>query len=287
MQTETSTFLMIGLPEAGKTSFLLALDEMLQEPPTTEALRGYGLAADRSYLERFKSVYRRGEKLKKTERKLQGAPTELWFEEPSSGKRGKLFLPDVDGELFQDQWADRQWELSYKDSLRNISGILLFVRADLQASNQEMLGELAALMPEESAKVPFNPKKASAQVQLVEVLQFIACSDLELPRLRVAVIVSAWDTVLKPNNLQPKHPARFLEREWPLIDQYLRTNPEHFQFEIYGVSALGGNEEELKVLSDLPPQQRVAIVHGDDQSRDLTLPLKWLMAVPGEVEDAS
>ena len=62
------------------------------------------------------------------------------------------------------------------------------------------------------------------------------------------MLISAWDTVERPGNLQPKNPDRFLAREWALLEQYLRANPENFTVKIYGVSALGGTEEELKEL---------------------------------------
>jgi len=281
MNDKTHTFLMVGLPEAGKTSFILAVDDLLQQPPTAESLRSYGLAQDRSYLERFKAVYRRGEKLKKTERNIQGPPPELLFEDPINGQRGRIFLPDVSGEVFQDQWADRKWEISYKNDLRGLSGILLFVRADLPASNQEMLGALAKLPESERKALPFDPKKAGSQVQLVEVLQFIATSGNIARPLKTAVLISAWDTVLKPENLQPKEPVLFMEREWPLLNQYLRTNTESFRTHIYGVSALGGTEEELKTLNDIAPQERVRIVDSGEPSRNLTLPLQWLMRSEG------
>ena len=277
MEDNTHTFLIVGLPEAGKTSFILAVDDLLQQPQTAESLRSYGLADDRSYLERFKAVYRRGEKLKKTERNLQGPPPELLFEDPISGQNGRLFLPDVSGEVFQDQWVDRKWEISYKHDLNGLGGLLLFVRADVPATNQEILGELTKLPIDERKAIPWDPKKASPQVQLVEVLQFIATRGSLSSPLKIAVLISAWDTVLKPGNLQPKEPEPFMAREWPLLDQYLRTNERSFTTRIYGVSALGGTEEELKTLNDIPPQERVRIFYGNQVSRNLTLPLQWLM----------
>ena len=158
--------------------------------------------------------------------------------------------------------------------------MLVFVRADTPASNQEMLGVMATLPENEGKPVPWDPRKASQQVQLVNVLQFIAVSGEISRPLKAAVLISAWDTVEKPANRQPKNPDLFLNREWALLDQYLRANRDTFVTSIYGVSALGGNEEELRgELGKLPPPDRVKLVEGTESSKDLTRPLRWLLAL--------
>jgi hypothetical protein len=283
MNSGTHNFLIIGLPDAGKTSYIHAVDDLLQNPPNVTSLRSYGLAEDRSYLERDKAVFRSGKKLLHTERNLQGPIPELWFEDPANGTKGKLFLPDISGEVFQDQWVDRKWSKVYSTSLQGLSGILLFVRADLPASNQELLGEMAKLPSEERVILPWDARKASPQVQLVDVLQFIAeRGPLQTKTLKLCVLISAWDTVHHPGNIQPKNPTAFLKREWPLLDQYLKTNSNTFRTRIFGVSALGGTQQELDgELGDLPPQERVKLVYEDSESKDLTSPLQWL--IKGEV----
>jgi hypothetical protein len=279
MDSGTHNFLIIGLPDAGKTSYIHAVDDLLQKPPNVTSLRSYGLAEDRTYLERDKADFRGGKKLLHTERNLQGPTPELWFEDPGNGIRGKLFLPDISGEVFQDQWVDRKWSKVYGTSLQGLSGILLFVRADLPASNQELLGEMAKLPSEERVILPWDARKASPQVQLVDVLQFIAeRGPLQTKILKLCVLISAWDTVHHPGNIQPKNPTAFLKREWPLLDQYLKTNSNTFRTRIFGVSALGGTQQELDgELGDLPPQERVKLVYEDSESKDLTSPLQWLM----------
>jgi hypothetical protein len=277
MDENEHQLLAVGLPETGKTSFIHAVDDLLQSPPTPEALRCYGLARDRSYLERDKASFRAGKKLVHTERSLQDPAPELWFEDPSTGRRGRLFLPDLRGEIFQDQWTDRRWTESFRDDLKTISGALVFVRADTPASNQELLGQMANWGPTDAKPAPWDPKKASPQVQLVDVLQFIGTQGQISRPLRVAVLISAWDTVGKPADLQPKNPNEFLAREWSLLDQYLRSNAETYVTKVYGVSALGGTEDELKELSRLPPQDRVNLVEDMRSSKDLTRPLRWLL----------
>src|ERR1051325_8787877 len=115
MNPNEHNVLIVGLPEAGKTSFIQAVDDLLQSPTTNDSLRSYGLAPDRTYLELKKPQCRAGKKLKHTERNPRGSPPELLFEHPATSLRGRLFLPDLSGEVFQDQWIDRNWTESYRD----------------------------------------------------------------------------------------------------------------------------------------------------------------------------
>ena len=67
---------------------------------------------------------------------------------------------------------------------------------------------MAALTQKDVKPAPWDPRKASAQAQLVDVLQFIGTKG-DIPRpLRVAVLISAGQTVGKPANRQPKGPGR-------------------------------------------------------------------------------
>jgi hypothetical protein len=274
----TAQFLIIGLPESGKTSFIQALDEILQNPPVPEALRTSGLAHDRSYLEKDKAKFRSGKKLDRTDRNVQGAPPELWFLDPSDNTDGRIFLPDLSGEIYRDQWVEREWSTRFRDDLLKIAGILAFVRADIPASNVELLGELLHVVPkQESTLRPWEPKKSSAQVQLVDVLQFVAGHRRIKKPLPLALLISAWDTIDKPGNNLPRDPSHFLAQEWPLVSQYLESNSETFVSRVYGVSALGGSEEELKELREIPPHERVKLVDKENSSRDLTRPLRWLL----------
>ena len=69
--------------------------------------------------------------------------------------------------------------------------------------------------------------------QIVELLQFLQRRPFNRRRRRVAVMVSAWDVVPEPR----PDPARWLEREFPLLFQFLVTNSNSFEFRAYGMSA--------------------------------------------------
>ncbi len=271
--------LVVGLPETGKSSFIQALDEVLKHPATESDLKASGLAHDRSYIQSGKKDFFAGKKLGRNIRPAEDSSVELWFEHPPTARRGKLHLPDKRGEIFRDQWVNRQWEKDYRESLTGIAGALIFVRADEKSRNDERLGVLASEAHGSGGDPrPFELKDASAQVQLVDVLQFIVEWG-EVPRpLRVAVLISAWDTVGQTQgDLRPRAPEKFLEREWALIAQYIRANPDRFTARIYGVSAYGGTPDELGELLEQAPHERVRLTEGTETTRDLTRPLRWLL----------
>jgi energy-coupling factor transporter ATP-binding protein EcfA2 len=277
MKTNGQQVLVVGLPETGKSSFIQALDEALKHPAGPDALRSDGLAHDRSYIQSGKPDFLAGEEHDRTDRQIEDTSVELWFQHPPTGKRGRLYLPDKKGEVFLDQWTNRQWEKEYRENLRDVVGALVFVHADQRSRNDERLGVLAAKAPKTETERPWEMHEASAQVQLVDVLQFIA-EQGDGPRpLRVAVLISAWDSVGKPGDLRPKEPATFLEREWALVAQYLRANPESFILSVFGVSAFGGTPGSLGDLAKLAAHKRSRLIEGTKISNDLTLPLRWLL----------
>ena len=277
MEDDAQRVLVVGLPETGKSSFIQALDEVLRHPATSHDLRASGLAHDRSYIQRGKPEFLAGKKLGRT-LPLDDTSVELWFEHPPTGRRGRLHLPDKKGEIFRDQWVDRQWDKDYRQSLAGIAGALVFLRADEKSRNDERLGALATeAFRSDKAPRPWDMKDASAQVQLVDVLQFIV-EQGEVPRpLRVAVLISAWDTVGHEGDPRSREPAKFLEREWALLAQYLRTNPQSFTETVFGVSAYGGPPDELGALLEQAPHERVRLAERTETTRDLARPLRWLL----------
>jgi hypothetical protein len=68
----------------------------------------------------------------------------------------------------------------------------------------------------------------------------------------------------------------------------LNTNPQQWDFRVYGVSAQGGDYDEVKAgakptqsaedlrVLDLP-STRIDLTDGTSKSHDLTVPLAWLM----------
>ena len=286
MQPIEKHILVLGMPESGKSSFIHALDEVLRNPVKGQALRSWGLADDRTYLEKEKDSFHAAQELDRTDRQTPNTSVELWFEHPASGSRGRLLLPDKRGETFRDQWINRKWEKNLREGLPNLDGALVFVRVDQKAQNQEMLGKFLSGKSKAANQVPWDMKNASAQTQLVDNLQFINESRLVSAPLRLMVLISAWDIVRDDQTGKlPKNPLMFLEREWALLAQYLRANRDFFEWGVNGVSAYGGVPEQKKdgkidkvsKLGKIPAHKRVVLADGEEMSQDISRPIRWVL----------
>jgi hypothetical protein len=121
----------------------------------------------------------------------------------------------------------------------------------------------------------WEPSLAPRQVQLVELLQFIAGRDYFKPPFRLALVVSAWDK-LKATGISP---AKWFATQVPLLFQFVESNRNLFEYTIYGVSAQGGDYGQADKLTEMDPSERIDVVSSDgrNSSHDLTEPLLWLM----------
>ncbi len=111
------------------------------------------------------------------------------------------------------------------------------------------------------------------QVQIVELLQFIAGRPYFNPPFRIALMVSAWDSLIEENIT----PANWIEMELPLLAQFLESNRRLFDYSIYGVSAQGGDYRDVGKLTSMLPSERILVTGSDVKNEhDLTEPLTWL-----------
>ena len=270
----TKELLFLGLPETGKTTYFVALDEVLQTEQ--HGLVSNGFAANRTYLEKAKVIWRAGEIISRTLLAPGSEPVELLVRHSESDAVAHLIAPDVFGEFYDDQWADRKWPVSYRERLGSLAGILLFINAAKNGRNPEMTALWQNLAPANSIPKPWQTRAAPAQVKLVDLLQIIAERGRTKKPLPLVVMISAWDLIESRDNPNTR-PEEFLQKEWSLLHQYLLANPELFRSRIYGVSARGGNEEEQASLILLSPQERVWLKDGAECTNDLTRPVRWLL----------
>lgn len=293
-----STLVMLGLTGTGKTNFLAALDVVLDDQVDPDGLVHSDLASDRAYLQPLKEKWLRGEEFVRTSSQQPPPPHQLLVQHVTSGVRAGLYLPDLAGETFESHFVMRSFPDDFCERLENARGLLLFLHCS-QNSDHTIFEHPTFIEqqpdPEATpASSRIDPLKwqlenASRQVQLVDLLQFIA---EVLPRqipLRTAVIISAWDLVEKAHLMGPslnaeipKDPTMFLSIQWPLVNQYLQSNPEIFQSRVFGVSARGGGttpEEIARLIAYEHPSDRIFVVDGAHRSKDLTRPVRWVLGL--------
>ena len=167
---------------------------------------------------------------------------------------------------------------------------MLFIHSDTISAPQWIVDEVALsrhlnVEIPKGQEVEWHPRHAPTQVQLVDLLQLLRTDPLDNGPRKLAIMFSAWDKA-EDEGLSPHD---FLAEKLPLLTQYLTSNSDDWSWQVYGVSAQGGDydntddgsrpsddAERLRGLDS--PSLRIKLVKKDQESsNDITEPLAWLM----------
>lgn len=289
--------LLVGGPDAGKTNFLIRLWIALQSGEGR--LQSDGLPEDMEYLNAGAQALLGGEFAPRTSQEVHtrnvipvSASTE------GSDFRGQLVVPDSSGEEWMLIHRNREWSERWEAAIPSLLGCLLFIRAgsvEIHApldwvSCMDYFGTGANLP--DSADSGGEEFAMPTQVVLIDWLQClraaVAAHGAGSLRLRVGVVVSAWDRV--PTDQQGEDPLSYVATNFPMFHDFMLSNRERFAFECFGVSVVGGDlelapgfrEEYLRGV----PARAGYVVHalGGTPTRtgDHTLPLAWAMGLVTE-----
>ena len=280
----TRRYLLVGLPETGKTTFLAALWHTVESGEVPGSLCLHRLHGDREYLNKIRNDWLACRKLDRTFVQSEKLVS-MQLREAEGTQITEVTIPDLSGETFRLQWETRQWSGAYKALAEAAHGGLLFVHPDhvvepvaISEANEMMRALTGPQEPGQivthETELTWDPSLAPTHVQLVELLQFIRPVFVRLHHFRVAVIVSAWDLVRNGG----ESPDQWLAHRLPLLYQYLQANSEDLPSRVYGVSAQGGElqSDAASLLEHLRPTDRICITGVDCTAHDITAPMKWL-----------
>jgi hypothetical protein len=274
----------IGLPVSGKTTFLAALWHLIDAGEINTNLVLEKMIGDHQYLNDIVEAWRRCRPVPRTSLASETSVA-IHVREVSSGKEIIFNFTDLAGESFERQFSTRQCARTYIDTYEEPGGVLLFVTADRGIDGITIV-DLAPLVepdaqPTATRVREWSPEMVPVQVRLVDLLQFIQMGPFKRRKRKLVVAVSAWDVVPNPKPT----PSEWLERELPLLYQFLLTNEQSFEFRVYGISAQGGqvqgkNDAEVlasrNMLLGKTPSERILCEGHGVSSPDLTIPLVWL-----------
>lgn len=283
----TSSVVIIGLPESGKTTFLAALWHLVTDRDVETRLRFHTLKdGDATHLNEIAARWRDAKVQDRTA--VGGNRLVSMNLKNAQDTPVRVTFPDLPGEAYRRMWEDRDCEPEIKDILRTGS-VLMFVHSDAITPPRWVVNEVAqsrALGVEvaEGQEAPWHPRLAPTQVQLVDLLQMLRAPPLDVGPRKLAIMLSAWDKA-EGEGLAP---LAYLETKLPLLGQYLRRGADNWTVRVYGVSAQGGDYDpvdpaavrrpEAETLRRLDrPSTRIRIVGNGAESHDLTEPLAWLM----------
>jgi hypothetical protein len=285
----TSTNLVfVGLPGSGKTTFLAALWHVLDDRNSQTSLTIKGWSVDRTYLNQIAADWQACAQVQRT--KLEPEQVVVLSLASAAGTTFDLTVPDLSGEAFEQQLVERKIVVTHHENLRQATGLVLFIHPRVKEGTQltysRQLNSIldgappATKAPGSStvpgAIVPWSIEKLPTQVALVELLQFALESITK--RVRIAVVISAWDLVEKTF---VGAPHEYLAREMPLLRQFLESNDDLLEHTVFGVSAQGGDitvvEQKEALLNLDDAMKRIKVLHGTEASQDITKPIAWLL----------
>lgn len=289
--TSTKSCFIMGLPSAGKTSFLAALAYSLEQRKDPTYLRWEQFSGNQQYLAKLAETWCAGSKVPRTMPDAQQESLRLCLIDADGGTYDITF-PDLSGETFQNQYMDREIPQSLAEAVQNSGSFLLFLNpeqivgpaliADLPSGTRHSSDTENVKGATQRKRDPLHDDATAAQ--LVVLLQdFLTLyKGRQLP---LGVVVSAWDVVKDDY----KFPQEFVKQQIPLLWQYLASNDDVLFVRYYGVSAQGGNlypPEEAECLieqfEDQPLHRILVVSESGEVSHDITIPLWEMMNAQGE-----
>lgn len=274
---ETRKCFIMGLPNAGKTTYLAALWYSLNNALQNTMIKLYAME-DAKYLADLSKKWINAEKLDRT--KLGYEKTNILIDIVSKNSNiFKLQFPDLSGETFQNQYERREISNELIENIISADGILMFINiSDVKDITfiSEVPSELIFLIEDKVKIEPItirNPKQDDpVQVQVIELLQFVKLFKNNNPT-NLGIILSAWD-LAKDLGIDST-PEEYVKKKMNMLWQFIISNSTSFVTSFWGVSAQGGkleNEEEL--LNYPEPMDRIIVVDNNgDIYHDITMPI--------------
>lgn len=285
--------IVIGLPSSGKTSFLAALQDYIDSDISGKTIQMFKYSDNSEYLNKIHSRWLNCDEPIRTNQDQAIRDQVLMFlEEIKTGDRLCLNVPDVAGEHFSQQWSDSYWEYNYKKLVDVADAILLFIHPDLLVTHASISDVYLALPGfvenDGNAEVSgenlnsWTPNSSPTQVVLADVLQLHLEHIFKQAPIPISIIISAWDTVIgKTPDLTP---IEWLKINMPLLGQFLETNVELLTYQVFGVSAQGGDfsvpEKKLELQEKETPSERIIVQTDNQKNHDIGGPIisiieKW------------
>lgn len=300
-----SQLTILGGPSSGKTTYLAALITALRDGVST-VFDTPTLPDDAAVIERLEDDLLDGRyPLRTASSTVQALSIELPFKDDREA--ASLDVSDYAGEEVERLFERRDGGWSAEWNARaHASGVLIFIRppkweplprikprvaAGPGLSGPERIFARPELDTEVGVTVDLGDEtRVPTELAAIELLQFLrfvrGLAPGERPprgSMRVAVLISAWDAV--DASWKGQGPEKFVKQNAALLQQYLWSNYQADDVQIFGLSATGGDlrdpsyKEQFESAGNDEPTGFVVWSDADglQTSHDVTIPLAWAL----------
>lgn len=264
------SYFIMGMPEAGKTTFLAALWYCLTNSNKNK-LVFKDSNRNLNYLSDMCEKWAQLEDIPRTKQGFEELDITLILKD-DNGTEIELTFPDISGETFQSQYDNREIANELAKYIKDTSGIILFINP-MTVNETNFIADVPKEVRRGNEENNI-PKKVPLQVQLVELLQFVKYIRNESP-VKLEILVSAWDVIENNVSIKSLKPEEYIKEHLQLLFQYVKANTDLYDTVFWGISAQGGIlDDRGKLLEIEDPCERVFIIDNyGKRSRDITLPL--------------
>jgi hypothetical protein len=267
-----------GLPNAGKTTFLAALMNLISADNYDSKLKLHRIE-NVQYLANLSEKWVNMEPLERTFQTNEHKDITINLELPNK-ETVDLYLPDLSGETFQKIYAVHEIPEELANYIIEADTFLFFVNV----KNVKELGLISEHFRDQNNEESINTKPLTRdpkehdplQIQIIQLLR-IFLHLRKNKKIKIGFMFSAWD--LMKSNCSEMKPEQFLNERMNMLSQYCNSNPQYIEYYTWGISAQGGELEQKDSLLDKEyPYQRILVESNDDYiGNDLTLPLYLLI----------
>lgn len=288
---------LLGMPDAGKTTYLAALWQLIEED-NDHSIVEIDMTGDRAYLQKLGEDLTAARKLQRTDVDSDDGLS-LTVRIQDAGDVS-LDVPDISGEALRLLIEDRTWHPRLHELVQTADGFLLFVnvndvhtpirvdfvnqvmteaglplRSDGSTNDHDDHDQSGADSPADADRAArFEPRLACTSAKLVDALENILAARTADTPARLAVVVSAWDA--KQSN---ETPDEWLRSKLPALARWSCANSDRVSVAVFGVSAQGGSlpDQQQELLEKGSVFNRSFAHVGDGEQVPLSQPLRWVL----------
>lgn len=261
--------LIVGLSDAGKTTYLGALNGALRQEGNF-CLKYGGKSSNEDYLNKITEKWLGGEKIEHTS---DGEPQYIkWHLKIQDDVVIDITIPDMKGEMYEGI-INNDFDEKLNEYCKDVCGILLFVNKIQKPvlkddANKTMTQPAEASNVTSADQIKLTPELMSDVTKNILVVKYL--KEL-IGDVRIVVAVSSWDMLTTFNSIR-----EYCEKQIAGLYNYVRHNFKKHWF--CGVSAQGFDIDSYPPnLDELTSTGKRAYIYETEKDYDITKPLKYLI----------